>query len=196
MEWLEDDVDEGGKQVFWATLDKLESKNPECLAPIILNKMHTMCRDDSITLDLINTCRIAQYNMQYHFLKQERTMETIDMHYQDSTDKAMLYQSLVVGGRLEMRKSKLLEMIEVIPKCFCCPITHMPYVHPVGASDGHTYEEEALRKWIAMKRTNPTSPITGKPMRTDYVPNYALLDAMKTFESIFVSAKKVRRDDI
>ena len=33
------------------------------------------------------------------------------------------------------------------PYCIC-PITHVPFVHPVIASDGITYEKDAIQKWI------------------------------------------------
>ena len=42
-----------------------------------------------------------------------------------------------------------------------CPITYQRMIDPVIASDGFTYEREAVQKWL---ETNSTSPMTGNQM--------------------------------
>ena len=42
-----------------------------------------------------------------------------------------------------------------------CPITHQRMIDPVIASDGYTYEREAVQKWL---KTKSTSPMTNEPM--------------------------------
>lgn len=51
---------------------------------------------------------------------------------------------------------------------YMCPITSQIMRDPVIGSDGHTYEETAIRQWIA---TNPISPVTREPMESVFFPN-------------------------
>ena len=48
-----------------------------------------------------------------------------------------------------------------IPDQFRCSITQELFKCPVITSDGHSYEREAISKWLS---TNNTSPLTGKPL--------------------------------
>lgn len=51
---------------------------------------------------------------------------------------------------------------------------------PVLASDGYTYEKEAITQWL---RTNTQSPMTREPIRLDGCrPNRALRDAIERWE--------------
>lgn len=53
-----------------------------------------------------------------------------------------------------------------------CPITCEPFVDPVVASDGHTYERAAIVMWI---EKNLTSPMTGAPLTSLQVyPNHIM----------------------
>jgi len=55
---------------------------------------------------------------------------------------------------------------------FMCPITHERMGEPVLAADGHTYEREAIEKWLQMHNT---SPMTGALLGHRYLTeNYAL----------------------
>ncbi len=40
---------------------------------------------------------------------------------------------------------------------FICPITQVPFVHPVIASDGITYEKDAIQRWIQERGTSPAT---------------------------------------
>lgn len=42
-----------------------------------------------------------------------------------------------------------------IPEQFLCPITKCVMVEPVVASDGNTYERDAIEKWIKAKGNSP-----------------------------------------
>ena len=56
---------------------------------------------------------------------------------------------------------------------YLCPITHELFKDPVTASDGHSYEREAISKWI--ERGNLTSPKSGSPLASTMLfPNYTL----------------------
>ncbi|CAF1298654.1 unnamed protein product, partial [Rotaria sp. Silwood1] len=51
-----------------------------------------------------------------------------------------------------------------VPKELQCPITGALFRDPVVASDGHTYEREAIIRWLQRERI---SPITREPMSID-----------------------------
>lgn len=54
------------------------------------------------------------------------------------------------------------------PEDFVCPITQQLMIDPVQASDGHTYEREAIRKWF---EKNSTSPMRNHLPNKDLVSN-------------------------
>jgi SUMO ligase MMS21 Smc5/6 complex component len=49
-----------------------------------------------------------------------------------------------------------------------CPITHQIFSDPVIISDGHTYECDAIIRWL---QTSDISPLTGSQCK-DLIPNY------------------------
>ncbi|KAL7544782.1 hypothetical protein ACHAWF_008148 [Thalassiosira exigua] len=58
----------------------------------------------------------------------------------------------------------------------CCPITGQPMSDPVVAADGHTYEREAIARWL---RESDRSPLTGETLaHAELVPNYLLLSGL------------------
>ncbi len=61
-----------------------------------------------------------------------------------------------------------------------CPITMQVMQVPVIlVEDGHTYEKEAIVKWL---ETNKTSPVTRQPIQSGrLVPNYAILSAIDDY---------------
>lgn len=62
-----------------------------------------------------------------------------------------------------------------MPPEFKCPITSMPMVKPVVASDGHTYEKRAIRRWLMHKNK---SPVTMTPITRNLIPNHNLKKLM------------------
>lgn len=58
-----------------------------------------------------------------------------------------------------------------LPDDILCPITHTIMGQPMVASDGHTYEKEAIIKIIESTRV---SPLTREGLTTVLVPNHAL----------------------
>ena len=65
------------------------------------------------------------------------------------------------------------------PPAFLCPITRAVMHSPVVTSDGHTYEREAIKRWLAQ---STTSPCTGLVLRSNrLVPNFALKGAIDNF---------------
>ncbi|OQR89136.1 hypothetical protein ACHHYP_06457 [Achlya hypogyna] len=66
---------------------------------------------------------------------------------------------------------------------FVCPITQELMVDPVVTDDGHSYEHEAIKRWL---RANATSPVTNLPLRSKtLLPNHALKRAIADFRSRF-----------
>lgn len=61
---------------------------------------------------------------------------------------------------------------ELVPDEFLCPITHEMMDDPVVASDGHTYEREAIKMWFKKRLTSPKS---GSALESSVVfPNHLL----------------------
>lgn len=54
----------------------------------------------------------------------------------------------------------------VLEDLMTCPITQVRFVDPVVASDGFTYEKEAIEAWISLKEKDEVvlSPHTGQPL--------------------------------
>ncbi|CAF1020715.1 unnamed protein product [Didymodactylos carnosus] len=68
-----------------------------------------------------------------------------------------------------------------------CPITCDLFRDPVVAADGHTYEREAIVKWI---HENGTSPITRQRITIDtLISNYTVKKLVEEFEEITRSQK-------
>ena len=66
-----------------------------------------------------------------------------------------------------------------MPNEFLCPITRVVMKDPVVASDGHTYEQEAINKWF---ENNNTSPLTGAMVHSkNLVKNHALRSAIENW---------------
>ncbi|KAG2387208.1 hypothetical protein C9374_001540 [Naegleria lovaniensis] len=63
------------------------------------------------------------------------------------------------------------------PQEFYCPITQEVMIDPVIGKDGHTYEREAIEKWL---KDHNVSPMTREPMSVDHlVPNIALRNTIE-----------------
>lgn len=63
---------------------------------------------------------------------------------------------------------------------FICPITHERMSEPVLAADGHSYERQAIEKWL---QKHNTSPMTGAPLAHRYLTaNFALRHLIKSCE--------------
>lgn len=70
------------------------------------------------------------------------------------------------------------------PEEFLCPIVQDGAMEdPVVAPDGYTYEEEVIKNWFALKKTNYwISPMTGKPFSDEtLIANRTLLSLIKNF---------------
>ncbi|CAF1478412.1 unnamed protein product, partial [Rotaria sordida] len=64
---------------------------------------------------------------------------------------------------------------------FLCPITHQLFKDPVLAEDGHTYEREAIVKWI---QEHGTSPITRQLLNIDQLrPNCTIKNILNELQS-------------
>jgi len=64
---------------------------------------------------------------------------------------------------------------------FMCPIMHERMNEPVLAADGHTYERQAIERWLQMHNT---SPMTGAPLAHRYLTeNFALRHLISSYEA-------------
>ncbi|TDH74409.1 hypothetical protein CCR75_001974 [Bremia lactucae] len=55
---------------------------------------------------------------------------------------------------------------DAVPEQLICPITGCPMLDPVVAADGHSYERDAIQKWLT---NSAISPMTGMHMSTKQV---------------------------
>ena len=63
---------------------------------------------------------------------------------------------------------------------FTCPITHDIMWEPVVASDGHTYEKDAIEQWLAASPDGQAlSPMTQVPMGRTVFPNKIIADLIR-----------------
>ena len=68
---------------------------------------------------------------------------------------------------------------EAAPEEFVCPITHELLIDPVVASDGHTYERQAIREVI--DRQNGLSPLTRETLAREVYSNFGLRQRVATW---------------
>jgi hypothetical protein len=69
--------------------------------------------------------------------------------------------------------------LENVKEAFKCPITQVTMVDPVVTNIGHSFEKEALIKWVERHGTNP---LTNGPLSKRHIyPNFALRDAIAAF---------------
>jgi tetratricopeptide (TPR) repeat protein len=67
--------------------------------------------------------------------------------------------------------TSVVTQVKPLDKYFICPITHEIMKDPVIASDGHTYERSAIKKW---RRNNEASPITRAFIENTFVTNFSM----------------------
>ena len=68
-------------------------------------------------------------------------------------------------------------MSSSFPDTLLCPITRVPFVDPVIADDGRTYERSAIEHWFSMG--HHTSPLTAVAISTRLIPNRSLKDEVE-----------------
>ena len=71
------------------------------------------------------------------------------------------------------------EKKKLVPAAFFCPITQDVMKHPVIAADGHTYEKEAIKKWLNEHKTSPRTNLVLR--HTHVIPNHSLKSAIQEF---------------
>jgi len=66
------------------------------------------------------------------------------------------------------------------PAEYKCPITEEPFVDPVIAKDGYTYERVAIHGWLTQ---NGSSPMTGQVLPVDLIENISLKQSIAQFKA-------------
>ena len=83
---------------------------------------------------------------------------------------------------------KSMKANENIPPHFICPINKEIMIRPVFASDGYTYEADAIEKWFDATQTTARSPITNLPLTdTILIPNYGLRSMIYAWKGDMIS---------
>ncbi|KAM4024769.1 WD repeat, SAM and U-box domain-containing protein 1 [Anomaloglossus baeobatrachus] len=89
--------------------------------------------------------------------------------------------------KIEDLKSKMQVASSNIPEEFLCPITCEIMKEPVIASDGYSYERNAIESWISTKRT---SPMTNLPLENLLLtPNRTLKMALNRWQDTRTEGK-------
>lgn len=70
----------------------------------------------------------------------------------------------------------------VMLKHLQCPITHEVMKDPVLATDGHTYEREAIIDWFQKCTGITTSPMTNKEIRSTLQPNFSIRSLIAAYK--------------
>ena len=73
-----------------------------------------------------------------------------------------------------------------MPYAFVCPITCDVMERPVVAADGHSYELEAITRWLESRNTSPLS--NARLHNTALVPNVALRNAIEEWRAVLPMA--------
>ena len=61
------------------------------------------------------------------------------------------------------------------PKELVCPILHALMTDPVSTVDGHTFERQAIAKWLEQHSTSPLSDVTRKLPSISYVRRHIMI---------------------
>jgi TPR repeat protein len=78
---------------------------------------------------------------------------------------------------------------------FVCPITLHVMERPVVCDDGYSYEEDAIRRWLAPSSSAARSPMTNQPLRSAaLVPNIALRHAIAEWRAHAATHAATQRD--
>ena len=88
---------------------------------------------------------------------------------------------------IDAKKATILEKPGDEIDAFRCPITQEMMKNPVMASDGHSYEENAIRAWYDQELT---SPMTREALQPNFTRNHALRNAIQFYLSIRKSQEK------
>ena len=128
----------------------------------------------------MNLCDVDGFTSHFNFALQEFWDGTLKV----DSHNGRLWRSLNVPSlrervyrSLERRKIKLRETEDVLEVSFLwegeftCPITLRPFVNPVVASDGHTYERDAIEHVI---KTTKKSPLTRETLKHTVYRNFML----------------------
>ena len=75
-----------------------------------------------------------------------------------------------------------------VPPSFVCPLTLEVMSDPVTAADGHSYEHEAIAKWL---QSSSLSPLTGQRLQHKHLTrSHALRNAIQEHEQAQARARK------
>ena len=81
-------------------------------------------------------------------------------------------------------------LFEVTTNNFVCPITFQIMENPVVATDGYTYEKQAIEHWLETKMTSPLTNLK-MPNKT-LIPNYTI----KSLIVAYKEKKKKKREEL
>lgn len=94
----------------------------------------------------------------------------------------------------EHERELLIEAFDAVkvPDTFLCPITKEIMIDPMVASDGHSYEREAIETVL---RTSKKSPMTREVLKSSLVPNRALRKRLREYADEVHEQTRARTTD-
>eukprot|EP00210_Caulerpa_lentillifera_P006950 g6645.t1 len=123
-------------------------------------------------------CKYAEQMLQEHIMDIDETMlirEQAELQIEELKTELESHST-----RRELAEQTLRSLQSDMEQCVCCPITLEVMHDPVIASDGHTYEREAIKQWLRYKKE---SPVTRQPLSSSMlIPNIALKHVIDRYE--------------
>jgi len=90
-----------------------------------------------------------------------------------------------------MRSANDDEREDSVPPSFVCPLTLEPMIDPVTAADGHSYECDAITKWL---QESNLSPLTGEALpHKRLTRSHALRNAIQEHQQAETERKKAQQ---
>jgi hypothetical protein len=87
---------------------------------------------------------------------------------------------------LEVQDEDFDEDFDDVPKHLVCPLSLTIMKEPVMASDGHTYEKNAIQSWMVQKKT---SPISRDKLLPHLFPNIQLRNQIDDWKMVYRKAR-------
>jgi hypothetical protein len=97
--------------------------------------------------------------------------DTLSVEHQRLVLEEILQENAALAARMAARAAAGDAAAAAPPDNFLCPITNEVMDDPVVATDGHTYEREAIETWF---RRRNTSPMTNQVIAPILIPNFNL----------------------
>ena len=128
-----------------------------------------------------------------HNAELQKALDKLQVEHDDKVsrlEKAEARIKEMENAKDEKMKGDLMEVLGQVAEDMICPITLESLVCTEKievASDGHSYDKEALEKWLGKSQK---SPMTGAPMERHTIPNRTLMSLMRQIREMLQKSGK------